>query len=271
MNKGLTQEQIDEARKFYSLEGTVRESIREPLIKHLTSLFYDAEKCERAQFKNNIKFVRDVGIYIWNYLEENVKPLDKLCTCKFSCNCWNKEKLSDRLFSILDKFTEEVIKESLAEQFTADLSEDEARRLSAYFREVFSIVMYRELSVWCFKHEEYRLSMHFHKFAIMLYGMNISEKRINSNDFISNEMSKRGKKAASLRWSEQKQIRYEKKKKFLQIMKDKEFTTYSDAAEYIKLNLENQESPEYKDSKKKPLSYATIERWLSQANKGDFS
>ena len=60
--------------------------------------------------------------------------------------------------------------------------------------------------------------------------------------------------------SKHNQTRPEKKKQYLQIMDEQNFTTFAETAEYIKQNIETDKKP----------SYDTIKRWLSQASKGDF-
>ena len=74
-------------------------------------------------------------------------------------------------------------------------------------------------------------------------------------------MSFESKKKANTRWSDHNQEKAEKKKQYLEIMDEQNFTTFTETAEYIKQNIETG----------KKLSYDTIKRWLSEANKGNFS
>lgn len=71
----------------------------------------------------------------------------------------------------------------------------------------------------------------------------------------------RNTELANKRWNEHNQTRPKKKMKYLQIMRDKGFTTYAQTATYIKQEIEKGDKP----------SYDTICRWLSQAGKGDFT
>ena len=78
---------------------------------------------------------------------------------------------------------------------------------------------------------------------------------------IESKISTQNKKKADNRWSKHNQTRPEKKKKYLEIMDQKNFTTFAETAEYIKQHIETDKTP----------SYDSIKRWLSQASKGDFS
>lgn len=111
--------------------------------------------------------------------------------------------------------------------------------------------------------------------AFHVFSRNYNEllyvRNIDFNKLLERKISEQNKRKAKNRWSKHNEIRSVKKQKYLRIMREKGFTTFSETADYIKLKFENKESTEYKNTKKKPLSHATIERWLSQANKGDFS
>ena len=81
------------------------------------------------------------------------------------------------------------------------------------------------------------------------------------DSIIDAKISLQNKSKANKRWSKHNQTRPEKKKQYLEIMDQQNFTTFADTAEYIKQNIETEKTP----------SYDTIKRWLSQASKGDFS
>lgn len=78
---------------------------------------------------------------------------------------------------------------------------------------------------------------------------------------IESKISTQNKEKANNRWSKHNQTRPEKKKQYLEIMDQHNFTTFAETAEYIKQNIETDKTP----------SYDTIKRWLSQASKDDFS
>ncbi|MGP9545492.1 hypothetical protein ACT3QR_10885 [Psychrobacter sp. AOP7-B1-25] len=78
---------------------------------------------------------------------------------------------------------------------------------------------------------------------------------------IESKISTKNKEKADNRWSRHNRTRPKKKKQYLEIMDQQNFTTFAETAEYIKQNIETDKTP----------SYDTIKRWLSQARKGDFS
>ena len=94
--------------------------------------------------------------------------------------------------------------------------------------------------------------------AIFIYAGTL--RRLGIND-IESELSARGKKASDARWESHREERKERKKKYLKIMKEQGFSTYTDTATYIKLHVDTGSSP----------SFHTICRLLSEADKGDFS
>lgn len=110
-----------------------------------------------------------------------------------------------------------------------------------------------------FENQQYEASFYCINLAGYVFGAGTNEVR-GDNDF-QKKLSKSNKSKANKRWSKHNQTRPEKKKQYLQIMDQQNFTTFAETAEYIKQNIETDKKP----------SYDTIKRWLSQASKGDFS
>ena len=110
-----------------------------------------------------------------------------------------------------------------------------------------------------FENQQYEASFYCINLAGYVFGAGTNEVR-GDNDF-QKKLSKSNKSKANKRWSKHNQTRPEKKKRYLQIMDEQNFTTFAETAEYIKQNIETDKKP----------SYDTIKRWLSQASKGDFS
>lgn len=81
------------------------------------------------------------------------------------------------------------------------------------------------------------------------------------DSIIDTKISLQNKEKAKSRWSKHNETRPEKKKQYLDIMDQQNFTTFAETAEYIKQHIETDKKP----------SYDTIKRWLSQASKGNFS
>ncbi len=126
---------------------------------------------------------------------------------------------------------------------------------SYMFMVVFMLAM-RQAAIIAFDKSHYYTAMKFYKRLVGALDLTadvcIHEK---------NKLSFESRKKANTRWGEHNQKRAEKKRQYLKIMRDNRFTTFAETAEYIKQNIETDKTP----------SYDTIKRWLSQANKGDFS
>ena len=110
-----------------------------------------------------------------------------------------------------------------------------------------------------FENQQYDVSFYCVNLASYLFGAGANKVRGDS-DF-QTKLSKSNKSKAHKRWSKHNEERAKKKKQYLEIMRVEGFSTFADAAEYIKQNVETDKKP----------SYDTIKRWLSQASKGDFS
>ncbi|MGP5272501.1 hypothetical protein ACTXLK_04135 [Psychrobacter faecalis] len=110
-----------------------------------------------------------------------------------------------------------------------------------------------------FENQLYDVGFYCVSLASYVFGAGTNEVS-GENDF-QKKLSKSNKSKADKRWSKHNQTRPEKKKQYLQIMDEQNFTTFAETAEYIKQNIETGKKP----------SYDSIKRWLSEARKGDFS
>ncbi|WP_296193553.1 MULTISPECIES: hypothetical protein [unclassified Psychrobacter] len=110
-----------------------------------------------------------------------------------------------------------------------------------------------------FENQQYEASFYCINLAGYVFGAGTNEVS-GDNDF-QKKLSKSNKSKAKTRWLKHNQTRPEKKKQYLQIMDEQNFTTFTETAEYIKQNIETGKKP----------SYDSIKRWLSEASKGDFS
>ena len=110
-----------------------------------------------------------------------------------------------------------------------------------------------------FENQQYEVSFYCVSLASYVFGAGTNEVS-GDNDF-QKKLSKSNKSKANKRWSKHNQTRPEKKKQYLEIMDQQNFTTFTETAEYIKQNIETGKKP----------SYDSIRRWLSEARKGDFS
>ncbi|WAI88591.1 hypothetical protein SC65A3_02067 [Psychrobacter sp. SC65A.3] len=169
--------------------------------------------------------------------------------------------------SIIHELIEKI--ENIAIEDCKGLLEEQGYRVD--FEKEESI-MYRGLSVHImlsnkdiYLESKELKCLNFHKLCDCInlvgyvFGAGTNEVR-GDNDF-QKKLSKSNKTKANKRWSKHNQTRPEKKKLYLEIMDQQNFTTFAETAEYIKQHIETDKKP----------SYDTIKRWLSQANKGDFS
>ncbi len=110
-----------------------------------------------------------------------------------------------------------------------------------------------------FENQQYEVSFYCVNLASYVFGAGTNEVRGDNN--FQKKLSDSNKSKADKRWSKHNQIKPEKKKQYLEIMDQQNFTTFTETAEYIKQHIETDKKP----------SYDTIKRWLSEARKGDFS
>ena len=111
-----------------------------------------------------------------------------------------------------------------------------------------------------FKNGSYYVAMQLSEFCKDCQSQ-IMFKNIEFIDEHKKKLSDNNRKAANKRWQPRREEKKKRKEQYLQIMKEKGFSTYTDAAAYIK---------QYVDTDKKP-SFNTVCRLLSAADKGDFS
>lgn len=135
--------------------------------------------------------------------------------------------------------------------------------LIKYLNDLALLIFLREIAIFLvsFRDGEFiDLAILFNQMAIA----NISFlffSNDNDHENLKILISEMNSKNARSRWESHNRIRPEKKKQYLQIMREQGFTTYAQTATYIKQEIETGNKP----------SYDTICRWLSQAGKGNFT
>ncbi|MGM8885213.1 hypothetical protein ACS8FD_04665 [Psychrobacter sp. 1U2] len=122
------------------------------------------------------------------------------------------------------------------------------------------IIAYREMAIFAFKNGSYYVAMQLNEFCKDCQSQ-IMFKNIKFIDEHKKKLSDSNRKAANKRWQPRREEKKKRKEQYLQIMKEKGFSTYTDAATYIKQNIETGKKP----------SFPTVCRLLSEADKGDFS
>ena len=122
------------------------------------------------------------------------------------------------------------------------------------------MIFLRQMSLLAFSKCHYSLAIELYARCKEVVSLIVEVDKF-APKLIEYEMSVSNKKKAKTRWSKHNQTRPEKKKQYLEIMDQENFTTFAETAEHIKQHIETDKKP----------SYDTIKRWLSQASKGDFS
>ena len=232
---------------------------------------------ERLQHKTTIPTV---------FIEEMLDspPNYLLCSNFFDVNYKDSERISSihNLIEKIESIAIEDCKELLEEQdYRVDFEQEEPIMYRGFsvgimldhkdiyleskelkclsFHKLCECINLKAFARLYFENQQYEVSFYCVSLASYVFGAGTNEVR-GDNDF-QTKLSRSNKSKAHKRWSKHNKERAEKKKQYLEIMRTKGFSTFADTAEYIKQNIETDKKP----------SYDTIKRWLSQANKGDFS
>lgn len=242
----------------------------EPHIDLILNSILDDKNCNDTQSKNNIAFLEDeettVSNYVFEYdfdLDFNIEPEYK-CGCIGDCErqCYENAVVMYSFRGAIKEFEIILAKDDsiFNDVFIGDTIE-ECDRIGESSWAIARILLYRELGRWAFHHGFYDTASLFHGIAILMYGAETARSGTASTDFINDEISIRNQRAANKRWELHREDREKRKKEYIQIMIDKGFSTYTDAATYIKLHVDTGKSP----------SFNTVCRLLSEADKGNFS
>ncbi len=144
---------------------------------------------------------------------------------------------------------------------TSFFQESEIDRLNSNVESIVEVYLYKTISLIAYHLDVYDVALMYHDFLMTTYSGGIIEVSYDSGSYFKSEISKKNTKAANTGAKDKRLFRQKKKEQYLQIMKEKSFTSYAKTADYIKLKIDIDESP----------TYRTVEKWLSEADKGDFS
>ena len=260
----------NEARQYKLLNTAFELNLSMPSNRLIANAILHDIDCSETQSKNNLSFLEDIGSYVNNYVLQSELDYKKDndfsgnpdCGCDYDCECgFNVFAMSafkniarNFLLYVDDtKFVNEVLDRYVIEERN--------RLLDCSLTEILRIILYKCLSYLAYDMGFYHISCKHHEVSILIYGGVLMDAHFDEVAYMKTASSNMGKKAADKRWSKHNQTRPEKKKQYLQIMDEQNFTTFTETAEYIKQNIETGKKP----------SFDTIKRWLSQASKGDFS
>lgn len=237
---------------------------------------YDIENID--SYNQGISRVFDDLMFIYNAYFEKLKhqtalkfiqsyevKISEICKQIVLENFSNKENCLYGNTSSIDDFIDSEFSNS---EFNNNLSQSEYLICDS----LINCYCLKKIIEYSYKYDAISYSQILMYHYQMINEMGVANGIISYGEMIETEkLSSTAQNNAMKRWSKQDKIRYDKKKKFLKIMKEEGFTTYNEAAEHIKMTVENKSHPDYQNTKNKPLSFDTITRWLSQADKGNFS
>lgn len=261
----------DEARKYELLNTAFERNLSKPTNEQIENLVFFSQSCTDIQRENNYAFLtkieEEINSYVRkseiDYKKDNMFDGSPDCGCNYNCECSLNVFAMSAFKNISRQFNLDITKNNiLINNILAGFTiEEQQRLLSCNIEEVLRIIMYKSLSYLAYDLGFYDISFKHHEVAIVMYGGIMTDVQVDITNYIEDEISARGRKASDARWQPHREEKKERKKKYLKIMKDKGFSTYTDAATYIKSHI---------DTDKKP-SFPTVCRLLSEADKGDFS
>ena len=240
-----------------------------PTIDLMLSSILDDKNCDEAQSAINTAFLEHQETLMSNYVasyDYDLSPdtSDYECDCEGFCErqCLVNAVVSYNFKEIIRQFEAGIDDddEELS-YFTDEYTEEDFMRIREVAYDVTRILLYRELGRWAFYHGAYETGISYNSVATLVYGCAIRNKKQDFASYIKDEISDRNRKASDARWQPHREKKKERKEKYLKIMKDKGFSTYTDAATYIKLHIDTGKSP----------SFNTVFSLLSEADKGNFS
>ena len=243
--------------------------MNKPSLSFMLNSILDNENCNEEQSANNISFLEHIETCISGYIFDfdfdfdfSIE-IDYECYCESECDqdCYINTVVGHKFKDVVENLELELENNPEFDFVNEKYTDDEFVRISNVAYTIAQILIYRELGRWAFHFGYYQTGVSYHGVATLLYGSAIATNGKNATNFIDSEISLRNQKAADTRWEAHRKNRVERKNRYLQIMKDKEFSTYSDTAAYIKMHIDTGKSP----------SFNTICRLLSEADKGDFS
>lgn len=203
---------------------------------------FDGEKLiSTSEIAKDLNLVNYIDSNIIKYFDDNIDEID------FSSH--------NTSFTSLNSLSNDIYQSAIENKINELGSIGKGSKRPLTFK-VIQMLAARKAAIVAFEKAHYYTAMEFYKNLIEMLNVTVS---VNIYDRSSKSL--KGKEKAKTRWSKHNQTRPEKKKQYLQIMDQQNFTTFAETAEYIKQHIETDKKP----------SYDTIKRWLSQASKGDFS
>ncbi len=249
MSEYIKDEVYDEINKDlhksfeFSLNYPSNKEIAWATFSELKLTFYSPKLSELKQPEEH-KLVNLIDSEVKNYLKVNLKRID------FSTRISASESMELLIESIMDNKT----------KLTRYYNDSDDHEKNHFIFIAILVMVYRELALIAYSKSHYYLAMSYKNMSMSYYS-NLIHKSVYGMENFGHKLTAVNKEKANNRWSKHNQTRPEKKKLYLEIMDQQNFTTFTETAEYIKQHIETDKKP----------SYDTIKRWLSEASKDDFS
>lgn len=256
----------DKAYENKLMDTAFTSNLYRPSATQILSSILKDEECSNAQSENNTLFMRrvmdDICEYVdnveLNFSEGNDFDGTFECECDYDCECSYNDFSMHAFKEVHRRFDVDIYNDLFLDELFKGYSEQEVNRLAPNAYEILRITLFKRLSVLAYEMGLYGVSCTMHELAVFIYAGTLrSLGTINVED----ELSARNKRASEARWQPHREERAKRKKQYLKIMKEQGFSTYSDAATYIKQHIDTDNKP----------SHPTVSRLLSEADKGDFS
>ncbi|WLP93336.1 hypothetical protein [Psychrobacter sp. M13] len=254
---------------------SVMDNIERPRTIDIARNILSHEKCHELQQKNNIYYLEIIeaaaNAYInekfkfdLSYFQENLTIFQEGYTSRKRTESKDEYALNryiETLFAKIDKDIDtEIYEYHNFQKILAPYSGSELDRLKYMIEELIRIYLYKDLSLLAFELNAFDVALTYHDYAVVLYSGGVVQIDYESKNYLQREISAKSKKAINKRWDKNNQDRPDRKKKYLKIMREKNFSSAAKAAEYIVIN-DNEEK----------LAYSTILRDLRVAVRGNFS
>ena len=240
-----------------------------PTLGLILNSILDDKNCNEAQSAINIAFLEHQETLMNDYVlfydyDFDIDTSDYECDCEGVCKrqCLLNAVVNYNFKEIVRQFEASIDDDDVELNYVTDqYTEEDFMRIREVSYNVTRILLYRELGRWAFYNGAYETGIIYNNIATLIYGGAIQNKIQDFDSYIKEEISNRNRKASDARWQPHREKKKERKEKYLKIMKDKGFSTYNDAATYIKLHVDTGKTP----------SFNTVCRLLSEADKGNFS
>lgn len=245
-------------------------NIAESILQHST--------CSVSEKKNNIIFLAHIEQKTISYCKNNFNfnfdledfknhPLSSehvdecIATGEIELTYRRHRYIENALSQLFSDFINNPDNYAFFKATTSSFQKSEIDRLNFNLESIVEVYLYKTISILAYRLDAYDVALMYHDFVMTTYSGGIIEVSYDSGKYFKSEQSKKNTEAANVGAEKKRALRQQKKKEYLQIMKEKGFTSYADTAAYIKQHIDIDKTPIYR----------TVCRWLSQADKGDFS